>query len=153
MKTPNWPAIRHEYLAGYIDENGAHQYYTLEQIAERYGLSHSTLLHRSSDEGWKAKREEFQGRIYREAIEKFEGQLSERLCRADRLAVDVGLAVMQAIHDVLMQEPETQRERVNLAIRYTKTFTDALSLVHTGVGIEQLRERLDGLEIESEEAA
>jgi hypothetical protein len=86
-----------------------------------------------------------QKRIYSAAITQFEGDMQERLCRADRLACDYGLAVMQAIYDVVTKEPETPRERANTAIRFTKTFMDALSLVHDGVGLEQLKEQYEQL--------
>ncbi len=143
MRSPNWSAIKHAYCTGYMDENGAHKYYTLDQLAEQYEMSHSALLHRSSKENWTAAREDLQQRMYSEALIKYEGDMQERLSRADQLATDYGLAVMQAIRDVVMNEPETKRERVNLAIRYTKTFTDAYNLVHTGVGMEQLMEQVE----------
>jgi hypothetical protein len=152
MRSPNWSAIKYDYCTGYMDDKGAHHYWTLDQLAERYGLSHSALLHRSADENWTAAREAVQHRMYKEAIIKYEGAMQEKLCRADQLAVDYGLAVMQAIIDVVTKEPETERERVNLAIRYTKTFGDAYALVHTGIGIEQLKEQFD-LEDREDKAA
>ena len=152
MDSPNYSAIKYAYCTGYIDEHGAHHYYTLEQLAEQYGLSHSTLLKRSAKENWAQAREDLQQRMYSAAIIKYENDMQERLARADQLACDYGLRIMQAIYDVVTKEPETERERVNLAIRYTKTFTDAYTLVHTGVGLEQLKEQYERLAQESEAA-
>ncbi len=92
-----------------------------------------------------AKRDEMQQRIYSKAIAQFENELQERLARADRLACDYGLMVMQAIYDVVAKEPETARERANTAIRFSKTFADAYDLVHTGVSLEQLKEQYEQL--------
>ncbi len=97
MSNNNWEAMRMEYIAGFISDNGSHQYRTLEEIADRYGVAHSTLLNHSSAEHWTAQRAAFQEKIYKQAFTQFENDMQAYLSMSDRLAARAANLMLQHI--------------------------------------------------------
>ncbi len=135
MRNPNWPAIRHEYLAGYIAENGAHRHYTLEQLAARHELAHSTLLSHSSEEGWTAQREAFQARIYEQAFAQFESQMAAYLAETDRLTASISTAMLRHIERRFAQA-ESDKERDALTVKYGDLAGKLARNTHDAYGVD-----------------
>lgn len=142
----DWGAIKALYVLGIGNEDGSRHLPTLAELAERYGASLSTLTHHSSYEEWPRLRQEAQQRIYQDVCQRFEGELAEKLSRADKLAVDTALLIMQTIHDALADVTLERKERLALAAKYTRVLHEAMSILHTGYGTEFEMERLEQLE-------
>ncbi len=142
----DWGSLRAIYVLGISNEDGSRHMPTLQELSEQYGPSISTLTHRSSHEEWPRLCKEAQARIYRDACERFEGELAEKLSRADKLAVDTALLIMQEIHDALEDPTLERKERLQLANKYTRVMEAAMSLLHRGYGVELDMERLEELQ-------
>jgi hypothetical protein len=145
-ETYEWSTIRAGYVLGIGSEDGSRHLPTLLELSEQYGPSMSTMTHRSSYEDWPRLRREAQERIFRDACQRFEGELAEKLSRADKLAVDTALLIMQTIHDALADVTLERKERLALAAKYTRVLHEAMSILHTGYGTEFEMDRLEQLE-------
>ncbi len=135
MRNPNWPAIRHQYCAGYIAENGAHKFWTLEELAQQHGLAHSTLLGRSSEEKWAAQREAMQARIYEQAFLQYESEMAAYLAETDRLAASISTAMLRHIERRFAQA-ENDKERDALVVKYGDLAGKLARNVHDAYGVD-----------------
>lgn len=79
----DWEEVMKEYVIGYVisdPETGRkiHKYPTLDELAEKYGISPNTVKGRSSKENWTLRREAFQAKIReKNSVNTFHAFVSE----------------------------------------------------------------------------
>jgi len=76
----NWLEIKRYYIEGVIDpKRGRHVFPTLDQVAERFHASKSSVYHRAAEEGWTRLRAEYLQRIAETAREETARHIAEAL--------------------------------------------------------------------------
>lgn len=79
----DWEEVMKEYVIGYVisdPETGRkiHKYPTLDELADKYGVSANTVKGRSSKENWTLRREAFQAKIReKNSVNTFHAFVSE----------------------------------------------------------------------------
>ncbi len=79
----DWEEVMKEYVIGYVisdPETGRkiHKYPTLDELADKYGVSPNTVKGRSSKENWTLRREAFQAKIReKNSVNTFHAFVSE----------------------------------------------------------------------------
>lgn len=95
----DWPAIRAEYVGGNA---------STRELAQKHGVSYSTLQKRCRADGWAAEREAMRGKAAAEWRQKTaEGLVSARLEHTRRLVAlaDRAMAALEARLDAMDEHP------------------------------------------------
>ena len=100
----NWAKLRNEYINGNI---------SYRKLAEKHGISESTLMQRASREKWATAREEHRSRIEARTQQKTVEKISEK---ESDLAADIHSAAT-----LLLKKLNIAIEQTDLYIERTKT--------------------------------
>ncbi len=139
MAEYKWLEIKMQYIQGICNDKGQRVYPSLNDLSKEYGISLSTLAHKSAREGWNQQRQRSEQNILMAAIEKYESEMAAKLAHVDKLASDAAVAMLQVIVESL-EQAETKQERQALTTKYSKVLPDLLSTAHTAIGVEQMIE-------------
>ncbi len=131
----DWLDIKRQYVLGYIDDGGCHQYYTLDELGKRYGVSRSAIGEHASNEAWVDEREALQLRIYQKAVESFEEEFYLILARGDKSAAKLAAEMLEDAYRKL--RAASQDEREIMFKTYARPAREWLAIIHEAVGVEQ----------------
>jgi hypothetical protein len=139
---PDWQAIKQAYICGYINSDGRHVHWSLEELAQQYGVSLSAIAHKSADENWTDEREALQRRISQQAIEAFEEEFTELLAQGDKSAARLANAMIQRL--LTYFEQADIDEQLALITRYARLLPELVATIHSIVGVERERDAGNG---------
>ena len=94
----NWPEIKCAYVEGYVDENGAIVWPTLEQCARDFDVSISTMRKRAAHEDWSAEKNAYRQNLERARQERKIDTLADKASQFDEQvfkAAEAGLLHVQ----------------------------------------------------------
>ncbi len=137
----DWLDIKRQYVLGYLDDKGCHQYYTLDELSERYGVSRSAIGDHASTESWVDEREALQLRIYQKAVESFEEEFYLILARGDKNAAKFAAEMLEFRYRQF--RAASDEEKKMMFKQDARPAREWVAIIHETVGIEQLLENYD----------
>jgi len=137
--------MRVAYVTGIANDDGTRRYPSMAEIASEYGVSLSSVTHKAGAERWTEDREAFQRRVYQSAVAHFDDEFSQLLARAD---LDAAMAAADLIAHIRRQVTRaSEAERTALLKTISRPLNELVDLVHRVVGVEQMLNTGDDMEI------
>ena len=86
--------IKDEFVHGFVDENGARQYPTVQALSKRHDVAYASLHRRSQSEDWQSQKNkiqtEYEDAVTRERLQK----MVDYGARLDDDAIKIALAML-----------------------------------------------------------
>ncbi len=135
MKITDYGQIKAAYVMGTCNEQGQRSFPTLNQLAEEYGLSLSTLAHKAAAEQWARQRADMQERIMQDVFRRYESELAALIASIDRRAVMVADRMLRAVEEALDIASDNP-ERMAVVAKYSSRLLEILNTAHNAYGVD-----------------
>jgi len=125
----NWPEIKSAYVEGYVDDSGAVVWPTLDQCAQDFNVSISTLRKRAAHEDWSEEKNAYRQNLEQARQERKIDVLADKATKFDEQvfkAAEAGLRHVQG-HFLKYQDQLIESEGRNpMNLRYLNDLGNAL---------------------------
>lgn len=125
----NWHPVKIDYVEGYVDDDGVICWPTLDQCAEKHGISPSTLKKRAANQNWSAEKEAYRNKLESARRERKVEEVAAKSAKFDKevfRAAEAGLRHVQG-HFLKAQAKLVRSEgREPMNLRYLNDLANAL---------------------------
>ena len=90
----DWKKIKTEYIT--TDTS-------YRKLAQKYGVGYQAICHRSQEEGWIAKREQYRNKTISKSLDRISEKQADKIARIDGLADQLLVKLEQAITELDLQ--------------------------------------------------
>lgn len=131
-----WTAIKTEYIT---DESASYR-----KLAQKYGVSYTSIGERARNEGWAQQREQYLNKTLSKTLSAMSGAQAKRARRIQTVADKLLLKIEQAVDNLDMQELLVNKQALKQITGALRDIKD-IQMIKSDADMREQEARIDNL--------
>ncbi len=102
--------IRDEFVHGYLDEEGARVYPSIDGLVGRHGIARATLYQRAKDENWQAQKNKYQTELKAKLDDERMARVLSDSKRLDDTCIQIAMGMLNVVGRKIQKHMKEEQE-------------------------------------------
>ena len=102
--------IRDEFVHGYIDDDGARKYPTIDALVKRHDVSRTRLYTRSREDDWQGQKNRYQTQLKEKLDDERMQRIIDESKRLDDTCIQLAMGMLNVVGRKIQRHMEEERE-------------------------------------------